>query len=207
MNSISVKLLKCFSVIIRLVPLALPALVMPLFAARWHPAFNAGEFPGAVFHPETVTAYSISGHDEPPKITTVSEEGSRPGLPADPAPPGEIAGAFYRAVRGNAGNTGNTESVRVRVPVRAWGPGLPLPGTNIRPPDNIPDPAAEPGGGTDGKTSEIDTEGWQLLGFIRDSAGIERRYFKERESGRIIVITDMPESFPANANSAEGVNR
>lgn len=201
MSSISVKLLKCFSVIIRLIPLALPALVMLLFAARWHPAFNAGEFPGVVFHPETVSAYSIGERGGPPKITAVSE-GSRLGLPADPVPPGEIAGAFYRTVRENAENA---ESVRV--PVRVLGPGLPLPGTNTGPPDNVPDPADEPGGGTDGKTGEPNTEGWQLLGFIRDSAGIERRYFKERESGKITVITDMPEGFPVNADSTEGVNR
>ena len=200
MSSISVKLLKCFSVIIRLIPLALPALVMLLFAVRWHPAFNAGEFPGAIFHPETVTAYSIGERGRPPKIIAVSE-GSRPDLPADPVPPGEIAGTFYRTVRENA------ESVHVRVPVRALGSGLPLSGTNTGPPDNVPDPADEPGGGTDGKTSEPNTEGWQLLGFIRDSAGIERRYFKERESGKITVITDMPEGFPVNADSAEGVNR
>ncbi|MDR2246929.1 MAG: hypothetical protein LBE17_09755 [Treponema sp.] len=115
-------------------------------------------------------------------------------------PPGEIAEAFYRAVRENAGDA---ESVHVR----ARGPGLPLPGTNTGPPDSVPDPADEPGGGTDGKTGEPNTEGWQLLGFIRDSAGIERRYFKERESGKITVITDMPEGFPVNADSAEGVNR
>ncbi|MDR0710287.1 MAG: hypothetical protein LBF77_09495 [Spirochaetaceae bacterium] len=204
MSSISVKLLKCFNVIIRLIPLALPALVMLLFAARWHPAFNAGEFPGAVFRPETAAAYSIGEHDRPPKITAVSE-GSRPGLPADPVSPGEIAGAFYRAVREDTENAENAESVRVRV--RAPGPGLPLPGTNTGPPDNVPDPADEPGGGTDGKTGEPNTEGWQLLGFIRDSAGVERRYFKERESGKITVITDTPEGFPVNADSAEGVNR
>ncbi|MDR2784742.1 MAG: hypothetical protein LBB83_02390 [Treponema sp.] len=192
MSSISIKyakFVKYFGVIIRLTFLALPALVMPLFAARWHPAFNAGEFPGAVFHPETVITYSIDEHGGPPNPKTVSEE-PRSGLPADIAPPEEIARAFYRAVRED------TESAR--------GPGVSVPGESPGSPDNIPGPADEPDGESDGGTER---EGWQLLGFIRDSEGIERRYFKERESGKITVITNMPESFPANADSAEGVNR
>lgn len=199
MSSISVKPVKSFKsfgVIIKLVSLALPALVMPLFAARWRPSLDAGEFPGAVFHPETVIAYSIDRHDLPPKNKTVSE-GPRPGLPADIAPPGEIARAFYRAVRENA----------------ASARGLPLPGENTGPPDNIPEPAAEPGGppdgGTGGRPGRMEGDGWQLLGFIRDSAGIERRYFKEKESGKIVTVTvtNTPESFPVNADSAEGGNR
>jgi hypothetical protein len=199
MSSISikpVKWLKSFGVIIRLIPLALPALVMPLFAVRWQPSFDAGEFPGAVFHPETVITYSSGKPGDPPKITTVSE-GSRPGLPADSTSPVEIARAFYRAARENAGN--------------ARGSGPPLPGENTGSPDSIPGPAAEPDGEsddeTDGGTGWTEGEGWQLLGFIRDSAGIERRYFKEKESGKIVTVTNAPENFPANTDSAEGDNR
>jgi hypothetical protein len=198
MSSISIKsvrLIKSFGVMIRLAPLALPALVMPLSALRWHPAFNAGEFPGAAFHPETVIAYSVDGRGEAPKITAVPE-GPRPGLPADTAPPEEIARAFYRAVRENA------EGVR--------GPVLPLPVENAGSPDSVPGPAPEPDsadGEPAGVPGRTEGEGRQFLGFIRDSAGIERRYFKEMESGKIVTVTDMAESFPANTKPAEGDNR
>ncbi|MDR2053610.1 MAG: hypothetical protein LBP80_09360 [Treponema sp.] len=195
MSSISIKsvrLIKSFGVMIRLAPLALPALVMPLSALRWHPAFNAGEFPGAAFHPETVIAYSVDGRGEAPEITAVPD-GPRPGLPADTAPPEEIARAFYRAVRENA------EDVR--------GSGPPFSVENAGSPDDISGPAVEPDGGTGVKTGRAEGEEWRLLGFIRDSAGIERRYFKEIESGKIVTVTDMPESFPANTKPAEGDNR
>jgi hypothetical protein len=202
MSSISIKPVKrskSFGAIIRLVSLTLPALVMPLFAARWQPSFDAGEFPGAVFHPETVIACSSGKPGDPPKITTVSE-GPRPGLPADTALPEKIARAFYRAVRENTGNA-----------KRARGPGLPISGENTGLPDSIPEPAAEPegesDGETDGGTGRMEGEGWQLLGFIRDSEGIERRYFKEKESGKIVTVTNVPENFPANTDSTEGDNR
>ena len=203
MSSISVKPYKYSGVIIGLILPALPALVMPLFAVRWQPSLKAGEFPGAVFHSETVAASSIERRDIPPKIMTVPE-GPRPGLPANSTPPEEIARAFYRAVRENA------ESIH--------GLGPPFHRENTESPDNIPGPAEEPAGtadgesaggkdGTGGGTGRMEGAGWQLLGFIRDSAGVERRYFKEKESGKIVMIINVPDSFPDNEDSAKGGNR
>jgi hypothetical protein len=169
----------------------LPAFIIILSAIRWRPAyntgaFNAGEFPGAVFPGETVTAYSIAGHDKPPNIAAALEE-SRPGLPADAATPGEIAGAFYRAARENAGNT-------------------PGPARNRPPSGEDAGPPRSPGTeSADGEFSADESGGEErrLVGFIRDTENVEYRYFKDRKSGKITVVTTMPENLPANSDEAE----
>ncbi|MDR1410847.1 MAG: hypothetical protein LBI91_01425 [Spirochaetaceae bacterium] len=191
MSSISIKQTKIHLFkIIRLIPPALPAFIALLFAARWQPFSDAALFPGAAFQNETTAGLSDirkdAGYGEIPKIKNVSEW-PRPDLPAKTAPPGEIAGAFYRAARENA------ESARKPGPSR----NRPAPGENTGPPE--PEPASGP---ENDPGEQGGAEGWRLLGFIRDTGGVERRYFKEDESGRIVVLTGTQEFYPANAGTA-----
>jgi hypothetical protein len=170
--------------LVRLVPPALPAFIMLLFAARWQPLSDSAEFPEPAFQNKTAVSrpgYRENGrHGETPGTKTVP---AGPGLPAEFAPPGEIAGAFYRAARENADSAGNPALSRAK----------PAQGGNAGPVSGQENADGEPGGGG---------EEWRLLGLIRDTGGIERRYFKENESGRIIVITNAPEISPANTDPA-----
>jgi hypothetical protein len=141
MSSISVK---SFKTIFRLIPLALPALVLPLLAICWQPA--AGELPGAAFHTETISGDPKAWPGLPPKPEIVPER-PRPDLPA--ATPAEIAGAFYRESRDT---TGKHNAGFAKESDAAY----------------VPNETAE--------LANVDT--MQLVGLIRDSGGIERRYFK-----------------------------
>jgi hypothetical protein len=186
MSSISVKVFKIIIRFIRFIPLLLPALALPILAARWQPAPDAGEFPGAAFHSETVSGYPEFIRGEPPKPETVTER-PHPDLPADLPPPGEVARAFYRRAPENA-----------------------KPGPAAVPYSGLPQNKAPPEEGREAeaavKAAEPENTGGeerQLLGFIRDAAGIEHRYFKEKESGRIIAITNRPETSPDNPAATE----
>ncbi|MDR0451798.1 MAG: hypothetical protein LBH15_01995 [Treponema sp.] len=214
MSSVSVKQAKIKLLkLIRLIPLALPAFAMPLFAARWQPFPAAAGSPGAAFQNEAAAGRPLvpgnSGRGEDLKPGT-APDGPRRGLPEEPAPPGELARAFYRADspdRANradrpdrtdsAGRAGreNAESARSPGPAR----NMPAPGENTGPPETEPAPGPENTGGKTGGG-----EGWRLLGFIRDAAGIEHRYFKEETSGRIISLADTPEIYPAGADMPDG---
>jgi hypothetical protein len=191
MNSISVKRIKPKLLRISVfIFSALPAFIIILSAVRWRPKYNAvvfndGVFLDAVFPQEAIAAYSLDGYDTSPSITAVSE-GSSADLAAASAQPGEIAGAFYRAVRGNVGNSSGT----------AW--NRPASGKDGGPPVTF---GTESGGVA--STGESGEEERRLVGFIRDTEGVEYRYFKEEQSGKIIVVTNTPEGFSFNAGDAE----
>ncbi|MDR1352078.1 MAG: hypothetical protein LBK05_02255 [Treponema sp.] len=197
MSSISIKQTKINLVkLIRFIPPALPAFIALLFAARWQPFSGPAEFPDAAFQSETAAVRpNVRENDRRGEIskTKAVPAGPRPDLPAEPAPPKEIAGAFYRAARENA------ESARNPGPPR----NRPGPGENTGPPELGPGPEPPPEPENTGSGPEnTGGEGWRLLGFIRDTGGIERRYFKEEESGKIIVLTSTPENYPANTDTA-----
>jgi hypothetical protein len=184
MNSISVKRIKpmLFRISVFIFA-ALPAFIIILSAVRWRPKYNAVAlsndlFPDAVFPQEAIAAYSLDGYDTSPN-STITPEGACADLAAASALPGEIAGAFYRAVRGNVGNSYGT----------AW--NRPASGKDGGPPVSF---GTESGGIS--STGESGEEGRRLVGFIRDTEGVEYRYFKEEQSGKIIVVTNTPEGFP-----------